>query len=386
MALALLATASRAVDEATLRMDQRLHRIRQQCGELCNLRRPTIPHASERFSHSKAAVDCGWLLADGTGIDATLEQSSPPEEPPAQWLDEFTMHGRFPLVNDYVNVSAGAQAGGALATETLDNGKVVTLGWSRKRIDGLVRQAKGSTRIQHVTHNVTSTSLGRAFWTRYAHLNRELWAGLHRALHGPDAPYTGRPTSKSVLVIGSQTPWVEGLCLGAGAGHVYTLEYGKLATDHPGVTVLTPEEFLARGRAGTLKIDVVVTASSLEHAGLGRYSDGLNPWGDVLALARAWCVSSAHARLVIAVPTSRSARGREAFSEAQAKVWGQDVLAWNSQRTYGPVRYPYLTTNWRFDQRIVAGNVPTWAQTVYTFTKAHDAAGTSSRRSASPLQ
>ena len=73
-----------------------------------------------------------------------------------------------------------------------------------------------------------------------------------------------------MLVIGSQTPWVEGLCLAAGARHVFTLEYGKLATDHPDVTVLTPEEFLARGRAGTLKIDVVVTASSLEHAGLGR--------------------------------------------------------------------------------------------------------------------
>ena len=139
MALALFAIASHAVDEATQRMDQRLHRIRQQCGELCNLQRPTIPHTSERFSHSKAAVDCGWLLADGTGIDATLEQSSPPEQPPAQWLDEFTMHGRFPLVNDYVNVSGEAQAGSALKTETLANGRVVTMGWSRKRIDGLVR-------------------------------------------------------------------------------------------------------------------------------------------------------------------------------------------------------------------------------------------------------
>ena len=386
MALALFAIASHAVDEATQRMDQRLQRIQQQCGELCNLRRPTIPHAGERFSHSKAAVDCGWLLADGTGIDATLEQPSPPEEPPAQWLDEFTMHGRFPLVNDFINMSVEAQAGSALMTETLDNGKVVTKGWSRKRIDGLVRQAQGSTRDQQApggTHHVTNTSLGRAFWMRYSHLNRELWAGLHRAIHGPDAPYTGRQTTKNILVIGSQTPWVEGLCLGAGAGHVYTLEYGKLTTDHPDVTVLTPEEFLARGRAGTLKIDVVVTASSLEHAGLGRYSDGLNPWGDVLALARAWCVSSAHARLVIAVPTSRSARGREASTEAQAKAWGQDVLAWNSQRTYGPVRYPYLTTNWRFDQRIFAGNVPAWAQTVYTFKKAHEAADTRSRKDAS---
>jgi hypothetical protein len=381
MALVLVAMASRAVDEATQRMDQRLHRIQQQCGELCNLRRPTIPHASERFAHSKAAVDCGWLLADGTGIDATLEQPWPPEEPPARWLDEFTMHGRFPLVNDYLNVSGEAQAGSALRTETLRNGNVVTMGWSRQRIDGLVRQAQGSTYSsdrKRVTHNVTNTSLGRAFWTRYSHLNRELWPGLHRAIHGSGAPFTGRATSKNVLVIGSQTPWVEGLCLAAGAGHVFTLEYGKLATDHPDVTVLTPEEFLARGRAGTLKIDVVVTASSLEHAGLGRYGDGLNPWGDILALARAWCVSSAHARLVIAVPTSRAARGREAETEAQAKKWGQDVLGWNSGRTYGPVRYPYLTTNWRFDTRIFAETTPGWAQTVYTFTKrAHEPAGTS---------
>ena len=220
-------------------------------------------------------------------------------------------------------------------------------------------------------------SLGRAFYTRYRNLNRELWPALHRAIHGPDAPFTGRSTSKNVLVIGSQTPWVEGLCLAAGARHVFTLEYGKLATDHPDVTVLTPEEFLARGRAGTLKVDVVVTASSLEHAGLGRYGDGLNPWGDILALARAWCVSSAHARLVIAVPTSTAARGREAETEAQAKKWGQDVLGWNAGRTYGPVRYPYLTTNWRYDTRIFAESTPGWAQTVYTFTKrAHEPAGT----------
>ena len=144
MVLILFTIASRDVDEATQRMNQRLNRIQQQCGELCSLRRPTIPHASERFSHSKAAINCGWLLADGTGIDATLEQSWPPEEPPAQWLDEFTMHSRFPLVKNYINVSGEAQAGSALSTETLANGKVVTIGWSRQRIDVLVTQAQGS--------------------------------------------------------------------------------------------------------------------------------------------------------------------------------------------------------------------------------------------------
>ena len=80
---------------------------------------------------------------------------------------------------------------------------------------------------------------------------------------------------------------------------------------------------------------------------------------------------------MIAVPTSTAARGREAETEAQAKKWGQDVLGWNAGRTYGPVRYPYLTTNWRYDTRIFAESTPGWAQTVYTFTKrAHEPAGT----------
>jgi hypothetical protein len=138
-----------------------------------------------------------------------------------------------------------------------------------------------------------------------------------RHSHGPCAPFTGRSTSKNVLVIGSQTPWVKGLCLAAGAGHDFTLEYGKLATDHPDVTVLTPEGGVPRAWRGWHAEDQRrgdgLLASSLEHAGLGRYSDGLNPWGDILALARAWCVSSAHAQLVIAVPTLRYASGREAF-------------------------------------------------------------------------
>jgi hypothetical protein len=35
----------------------------------------------------------------------------------------------------------------------------------------------------------------------------------------------------------------------------------------------------------------IVTFSSVEHSGLGRYGDALNPWGDIIAIARAWCVT-----------------------------------------------------------------------------------------------
>ena len=161
--------------------------------------------------------------------------------------------------------------------------------------------------------------------------------------------------------------------------------YGKIVTDHPNVTTLLPEVFLSRARAGALpRFDVVLTASSVEHSGLGRhahthththtrpfrgaprrprtgptwdlgpaplhfpchqitapppsppprrYNDGLNPWGDILAIARAWCVSGPHARLVIAVPTSASPSGREAFTPADAAKYKQDHIQFNGQRT-----------------------------------------------------
>ena len=82
-----------------------------------------------------------------------------------------------------------------------------------------------------------------------------------------------------VLVIGSERPWVEAICLEAGAKEVVTLEYGKISSSHPQVKTYVPSEFNDRFRRQdkTLLFDVIVSFSSLEHSGLGRYGDGLNP-------------------------------------------------------------------------------------------------------------
>ena len=34
----------------------------------------------------------------------------------------------------------------------------------------------------------------------------------------------------------------------------------------------------------------MVTFSSIEHSGLGRYGDSLNPWGDLITMAQSWCL------------------------------------------------------------------------------------------------
>ncbi len=97
-----------------------------------------------------------------------------------------------------------------------------------------------------------------------------------------------------------------------GAASVTTLEYHEIESRHPKVKAVMPKElskkfldvsernrytffsFLTQTAPrvffyvqGTLeKFDIMVSFSSLEHSGLGRYGDELNPWGDLITMAR----------------------------------------------------------------------------------------------------
>ena len=62
-------------------------------------------------------------------------------------------------------------------------------------------------------------------------------------------------------------------------------------------------EFSEKFLEGNLKkFDVIVSFSSLEHSGLGRYGDGLNPWADLMAMAKAWCVVKPDGLALVGVP------------------------------------------------------------------------------------
>ena len=77
--------------------------------------------------------------------------------------------------------------------------------------------------------------------------------------------------NKSVLVIGSQLPWIESLLLYLNAGHVTTLEYNPYKTNHPKLTCITPMDFSKLVQANKApKFDAMITFSSVEHSGLGR--------------------------------------------------------------------------------------------------------------------
>ncbi|CAI5995805.1 unnamed protein product [Closterium sp. NIES-65] len=81
-------------------------------------------------------------------------------------------------------------------------------------------------------------------------------------------------SGKFVLVIGSQRPWVEAICLSFNAGTITTVDFNKPVSSHPRLRLMTVEEL-----EGTDEVfDVAVSFSSLEHDGLGRYGDPINPF------------------------------------------------------------------------------------------------------------
>lgn len=267
----------------------RLEQLREACGDLCDTSRPTKPSPAGYFEELTTNVDCKRLFETPL-LDTPAEKVV--RAIPDDMLNEFTMNGRVPVER-----------------------------WFLK--DGyLGKKAKESVWTYRIIEDWKARALNGTFdFGNYYEIDRStLMEALQVAIL----------VNKTVLVLGSETPWVEALCLAAGAKNITTLEYGSILSEHPQIDTLVPSEFRNRYLAGTLgTFDVVVSYSSLEHSGLGRYGDSLNPWGDIMSLARAWCVTAKNGGLVLGLSS------------------GNDTVYFNAGRIYGSIRYPYMTTNWQ---------------------------------------
>ena len=132
--------------------------------------------------------------------------------------------------------------------------------------------------------------------------------------------------NKRVAVIGTLTPWIEAILLNMG-NIVTTVEYNvPLCQDIENLTAISYREFCD----SDVTYDAIVTYSSIEHSGLGRYGDNLNPNGDIETMEQI------HAHL----------------EKGGILVWGapvgHDALVWNAHRIYGRLRLPLMFCN--FDE------------------------------------
>jgi hypothetical protein len=287
--------AAQITDSWKRELYTRLDRVRSKCGDLCkiNSNEPgnyarVVENPEGNFPSYKVNVNCKTVLGMEE-IDAG--DTSVPYPPPEELMPFYTMGGAADVVlwKRFTNVYLG--------------GESKTPNWTRENIEQRLELLK--------TFKADET---------YPGISKRMIEYLpkHVDLQG-----------KSVLVIGSEKPWLEAVCLYLGATKVTTLEYGKIESGHPQIHTLTPDEFRAKAVDGTLEhFDGILSHSSLEHSGLGRYGDALNPWGDLLNVARGYCVTKPGGFLVLGVPT------------------GKDGIEFNAHRIYGYARWPLISANW----------------------------------------
>jgi hypothetical protein len=81
------------------------------------------------------------------------------------------------------------------------------------------------------------------------------------------------------------------------------------------------------------QFDSIVSFSSLEHSGLGRYGDPMNPNGDIEAIRQIHCMLKSRGMLFLGLPTNDD---------------GSSHIEFNAHRVYGKARLDVLFQRFKF--------------------------------------
>ncbi|CAJ0606173.1 unnamed protein product [Cylicocyclus nassatus] len=93
------------------------------------------------------------------------------------------------------------------------------------------------------------------------------------------------------FVIGSEWPWVEVLALRNGAAKVVTVEYQETKiVGTKKIEYIHPIEFAKQWSEKNASYDFSISFSSIEHSGLGRYGDPIDPFGDLKEVQKVLCL------------------------------------------------------------------------------------------------
>jgi len=103
-------------------------------------------------------------------------------------------------------------------------------------------------------------------------------------------------SGKKCLVLGSISPWIECLLLHFNAESVTTLDYVIHDCNYK-INTLSMNNYKKE-----IKYDVIISFSSLEHDGLGRYGDPINPNGDIDACIEAYNMLNNDGYFICAIP------------------------------------------------------------------------------------
>lgn len=127
----------------------------------------------------------------------------------------------------------------------------------------------------------------------------------------------------NVLIIGSNCPWYEAMCI-ANNAKPHVVDYGNIVTTSQRIRVVPAEEAWSK----TAFYDACLSISSIEHDGLGAYGDPLNPDSDLETMTRTMQVLKPGGLLFLSMPV------------------GADRVRFNHCRVYGPLRLARVMEGW----------------------------------------
>lgn len=249
-----------------------------------------VPSVSVRKLSRNAHCPTAWLRLLSS---CPASEWPPPRDVPEESRSDFTMGGRAAISDLYLS-------------QRYSGSDALLPHWMTAELDARIAAASP----EDATKGIHSYGMDEVRYVDHA---------IARHAKGSIANGVG-------VVWGSERPWIEVLLARHGAKQVVTVEYGRIKVDeHPIISATTPKQFAAMMLTHPRSFDFVVTFSSLEHSGLGRYGDSLNPFGDIEAAVQTWCLLRPGGIFLLGLPATDPLASR-------------DELVWNAHRFYGPLR------------------------------------------------
>ena len=212
---------------------------------------------------------------------------SPYTNIPEDLLNKYTMDNKIDVLNWWFDSS------GDLTINTWD--------------DAYIDKFKNAFTVQNINNNTFG-------WEPYPGAATNLMkAFINYNIH-----------NMNVAVIGSLHPWIEGMLLNLN-NTVTTVEYNVPIIKTNQLTAISYWDFQKTNKL----YDCIVTYSSVEHSGLGRYGDPLDPDGDIKTMNDIYNNLKQDGILIWGAPV------------------GKDALVWNAHRIYGSIRLPLMFNNFK---------------------------------------
>ena len=152
---------------------------------------------------------------------------------------------------------------------------------------------------------------------------------------------------KNVAVLGTISPWIEVICLYLEAKNVYSIDYNKPLIEHQDDDKKRIKAIEMKDINNCDKFDIVVSFSSIEHDGLGRFGDPINPHGDIDAINEVYEMLVDDGVFICGIPIGETNKVVSNWHRIFSKSY-IDILFNNFERIKD-IPYPYGQTELCYD-------------------------------------